>query len=229
MAYILHIDTSGNEGTVFLAADGIPVASEVNSNSRDHAASINLMTDKVLAQAGITLSQLDAVAVCGGPGSYTGLRIGLATAKGYCYAADKSLMLHSKLELLAWQAYTLLSENGKIGQYNGIAAALIARPGEYFYASYDPHFQVVDAPQHLVEEELTALYGRNNYNMYLTGEIALNFEEILKKHGLITYANNVLLQQAAWALYSFNKFNCQDFVSLQFSEPFYLKHVHIAK
>src|SRR6476661_7599128 len=126
MAYILHIDTSSNTGIAMLAKDGVPVSTRLHDNSREHAAVINGMVAEVLTEAGVVLNDIAAVAVCNGPGSYTGLRIGLATAKGYCYAAGKPLLLNNRLQLMIEEAK---AQSAGAGTY---VALIPARNGEYY-------------------------------------------------------------------------------------------------
>src|ERR1035437_1453422 len=102
MQYLLHIDTSTDTGVVALNCDGVILAYKVNEEARNHASTINIMIEKLLAGVKISLSDLDGIVVCAGPGSYTGLRIGLATAKGLCYALNVPLILDNKLTLLAY-------------------------------------------------------------------------------------------------------------------------------
>src|ERR1019366_2430074 len=105
MHYLLHIDTSTDTGAVAIGGDGNLLAYRANTETRNHATTINNMINDVLAEVKISLEDLSCIVVCAGPGSYTGLRIGLATAKGLCYALDKPLMLDNRLTLLAYQAY----------------------------------------------------------------------------------------------------------------------------
>jgi len=226
MAYILQIDTSGNEGRVILAADGVPVATEINSNSRDHAAAINSMTEKVLSAAGIGLEHIDAIAVCAGPGSYTGLRIGLATAKGFCYALDKPLLLQNKLTLLAWQAFNRLkNENNTV--YKRIISILTAREKEYFTATYDDNFNTVTNPVHVTENELLEEINKNSENIYVTGKID---PEVFKDNiYAVYYHEDEYIDAGLWAQYVFMSYKRHEFVVLSTSEPFYLKQVFINK
>ena len=226
MVYILQIDTSGNEGRVILAADGVPVATEINTNSRDHAAAINGMIEKVLATAGISLEQVDAFAVCAGPGSYTGLRIGLATAKGFCYALNKPLLLQNKLTLLAWQTYNRL-KNEDSTVYKRIISILTAREKEYFTATYDSNFNTDMEPVHVTENELLQEIIKNDENAYVTGKID---PEVLKSNIYpVYYHEDEYIDAGMWALYVFMSYKRHEFAVLSTSEPFYLKQVFINK
>src|SRR5882672_2766392 len=105
MEYLLHIDTSTDTGLLAIGCDGQLLAHSMIEESRNHAGTINNMINSLLADAHISFRQLSAVAVCAGPGSYPGLRIGLATAKVLCYALEKPLILDNKLTVLAHGAH----------------------------------------------------------------------------------------------------------------------------
>lgn len=105
MPLILAFETATKLCSVALARDGVVLAvREEESDRHAHAELLNVFIEQVMSEAGCALSQLDAVAVGIGPGSYTGLRIGLSAAKGLCYALDKPLIGLSTLGTLAQAA-----------------------------------------------------------------------------------------------------------------------------
>ncbi|MCK7558859.1 tRNA (adenosine(37)-N6)-threonylcarbamoyltransferase complex dimerization subunit type 1 TsaB [Chitinophaga sedimenti] len=148
MALILNIDTATSIGSVCLAKDGEVLHTIRNAEQRDHAARLPLFVREVLQTAGITSAQLDAIAVSAGPGSYTGLRVGAATAKGLCYAWKKPLIAIGTLELMA---------NGMInatGNKDALYCPMIdARRMEVFTAVYDASITPLLVPQALVLDE----------------------------------------------------------------------------
>ncbi len=101
MAYILLLETATRVCSVGLAFNGKLMALRESFEQRSHAELITVFIDEVMQEAGIQLSGLDAVAVSMGPGSYTGLRIGVSTAKGVCYALDKPLIAIDTLQAMA--------------------------------------------------------------------------------------------------------------------------------
>lgn len=221
MAYILHIDTSGETGLVALAHNGQLLSVIENTDTRNHAATLNINIEALLAQHNISLQGLDALCVCGGPGSYTGLRIGLATAKGFCYAMDKPLMMHNKLLLLAVNHMkSNLAEN--------IVSILPARDKEYFAAVYNRELNIIKEPQHLHQADLEAFTAELQANFLCAGyrdeAIKLAFDNKISG-----YSDTTTPDMAAWAQYSFQQFICNDFVNPANSEPFYLKQVYTHK
>jgi len=221
MKYLLHIDTSTDIGTVAIGGDGELVAQRVNHESRNHASTLNIMVDEVLEEANITLDQLSGIVVCAGPGSYTGLRIGMATAKGYCYALDKPLLLDNRLTLLAYRAYT---------QHQGFeyyAVMIKARESEYFICIYNKSFVCTMEPQHILEADLNGIFEKIE-NIYITTDAPESVIYDLKvNNSTIDYS--ILIDVTSWLFYGFDRYKCNDIVNLATAEPFYLKQVYTHK
>src|SRR5436305_1127073 len=104
MSLILSIDTATALGSVALAREGNLLAVKTSDQQKDHAAWAHVAIRELVEQTGYTLHHLDAVAVVAGPGSYTGLRVGMATAKGICYAAGIPLITLNTLYIMAFAA-----------------------------------------------------------------------------------------------------------------------------
>ena len=218
MKYLLHIDTATDTGIVAISADGILIASRINAETRNHAGTINNMINAVLDEAKITLQVIDAIVVCAGPGSYTGLRIGLATAKGLCYSLNKPLLLDNRLTLLAYQHYI---QGPDIPQT--YISLLIAREKEYFISIYDKNFSCTLQPQHIIEKQLKNFIEGENI------QIITNASEAVINDLNISYLkinNNININIASWLLYAFEQYNRNNIVNLSTAEPFYLKQVY---
>jgi tRNA threonylcarbamoyladenosine biosynthesis protein TsaB len=219
MDYLLFIDTSTDAATVCIAADSNVVASRTSEESRNHAATINNMVADTLNDAGILLENISAFVVCAGPGSYTGLRIGMATAKGYCYALDKPLIADNRLTLLAYQAHR--QHPGK-SQYISL---LKAREKEYFIAIYDEGFNCTLEPQHISEEQLSLIVKKDNSTIITDVAEVANSLEMKNLH----VEKSVKLDLESWSFYAFGQLNCNGGVNLSVAEPFYLKQVYTHK
>ena len=223
MAYILHIDTSGDAGLVALCKDGIVLGSLSNTDTRNHAAVINTYIAQLLQDAGITMQQLDAVAVCGGPGSYTGLRIGLAAAKGLCYVLDKPLLMHDRLLLM------LLGHYYKhLQAYEFYTAILNAREKEYYLASYNNNLEIIIPPSHVFEADLEEIRTQHNSKSLLAGNIEDNIHNIFSQID-VDFAAQHDIDISAWAQYAFQQSNTNNTVNLAAATPFYLKQVYTHK
>lgn len=222
MEYLLHIDTSSDTATVMVSGDGKPVATATTDDNRNFAALINNMVDETLQKAGTRLDDIKGVVVCAGPGSYTGLRIGMATAKGYCYALNVPLILHNKLDLLAWNAC-----NDKKTAYNFYGAVLYAREREYFAALYDNNLNAVLSPMHVTEEELMDLLAGKDSLYIITDAKADIFNQLNNK--TIEVSNNINVNSNYWAALGYEDLKCNRIVNLSTAEPFYLKQVYTHK
>jgi tRNA threonylcarbamoyladenosine biosynthesis protein TsaB len=110
MALILNIDTAMQRGGVCLSKDGVVVAVAENTEQKEHASWLHPAVKQVMEQAGCRLQDLQAVAVTAGPGSYTGLRVGMAAAKGFCFALNIPFIAEDTLKVMAFAAREQLPE-----------------------------------------------------------------------------------------------------------------------
>ncbi|MEP7258055.1 MAG: tRNA (adenosine(37)-N6)-threonylcarbamoyltransferase complex dimerization subunit type 1 TsaB, partial [Flavitalea sp.] len=102
MALIIAIDTAVDTAGVCLSADSQALGFLENERQKDHASWIHTAIRTLMNEAGFSMSKLNAVAVTAGPGSYTGLRVGMATAKGLCYALNIPLITENTLKVMAY-------------------------------------------------------------------------------------------------------------------------------
>jgi tRNA threonylcarbamoyladenosine biosynthesis protein TsaB len=107
MSLILSIDTSTKVCSVALHKDGKLLSINELYTEKSHSGMLTTLCENVVKHVGFTLQDLDAIAVAKGPGSYTGLRIGVSTAKGFCFALDKPLIAVNTLEAMAYQVKDL--------------------------------------------------------------------------------------------------------------------------
>lgn len=212
MTHILHIDTSGGTGLVMIARDGQPVKILYNQTERDHAGSINTMIGTVLAETGLSLTDINAIAICSGPGSYTGLRIGMATAKGLAYALNLPIIAHNKLELL-----TDLREIDEPKQY---MVVLPARDGEYFVLSRADEL----TPVHMTTEDVNKLILTTD-DINLFGYVGTD----IKLSTATDYIANDAVIPDLWAILGFNDYLRNKFKNIASLEPMYIKEVFIHK
>jgi len=103
MALILNIETSTEVCSVALACDSTVINFRENIEGQNHAKLLAVYVNEVLEESQISMEQIDSVAVSGGPGSYTGLRIGVSLAKGICYASNLPMIAITSLEAMANQ------------------------------------------------------------------------------------------------------------------------------
>ena len=218
MVHILHIDTSGDVGSIAIARDGQVLQVRTNIDTHNQAASVNIMIDEVLHDASITMPDISGISVCAGPGSYTGLRIGMATAKGLCYVLDKPLFLDNKLTLMADAQY-----HKHLSEYDFYVSILAARDKEYFISSHDNKFDPVIAPVHVFEDDLAALNTWNG-KVLVAGNIKESILNQLINNNLKIISTDTI-DLNSWALYALDRYKCNGNVNLSNAEPFYLKQV----
>lgn len=221
MDYLLHIDTSTDIGTVAIGRDGVLAAQRINTESRNHASALNIMINDVLAEAKIDMQQLSGIVVCSGPGSYTGLRIGMATAKGLCYVLDKPLLLNDRLTLLAYQKYKA------INKYDYYISLITAREKEYFITIYNKDFVCEVPPQHIFETQLSELL-RDKENQYIITDLP-ELPDYCPKVNIVTLDNNINIDVNDWISHAHQNFLCNNIVNLSQAEPLYLKQVYTHK
>jgi tRNA threonylcarbamoyladenosine biosynthesis protein TsaB len=222
MQYLLHIDTSGDIPAIVLSCDGNLIDSFVPDSVKNHAAVVNVGVHQLLEKNGLKLADIDAFAVCGGPGSYTGLRIGLAAAKGFCYALQKPLLLDNRLDLIGYQLVGQYPDN-----YISYFTVLKAREREYFAAVYDKDFNTLVAPQHWFEDDLIDLFCR--FENGIAAVSSLQEVPFLSGMNQFHAIENTNINFTSWSKYAYEKFTINDFVNIFSAEPFYLKQVFTHK
>jgi tRNA threonylcarbamoyladenosine biosynthesis protein TsaB len=128
---ILLIDTSQETGTTALCNGAEALFSEENKIAKEHASWLHLAIGRILSEAKITVRDLEAIAVVSGPGSYTGLRVGMAAAKGFCYALKIPLITQNSLRVMAESMIPFAQEKQAL-----ICPMIDARRDEVFTALY---------------------------------------------------------------------------------------------
>lgn len=213
MSYILHINTALENAYVALSNDSEVLASESSATQKEHGSFLQPAIKSIMQNASLGLRDLDAVSVVNGPGSYTGLRVGLAAAKGICYALNKPLICLSTLE---WLAHPFLNNMTDI-----ICPLIDARRMEVFTAMYNASLKPVMPPQAMIIDEhsfpeletskiLFTGNGRNKLPVRISGHPNAIFPT--READLSDQAN------MAYLLYG-----VQNFSNLAYTAPFYLK------
>ena len=214
MAVILCIETATTNCSVAIAVDGKIIALEEDNNHQySHAEKLHLFIDEVLAKSGTLKSSLQAIAVSKGPGSYTGLRIGVSAAKGLCFAMDIPLISIPTLEALAHQA---VIENGLI------IPMLDARRLEVYAA-------VFSSENDQIRETKAEVLDKNSYYDYLKiNNVCFIGDGVEKFKALCKHKNAIFMeaklpsakQMGALAEIKYRK---NDFEDVAYFEPYYLK------
>ena len=194
------------------------VCKEIAEQNFSHAEKLHLFIAEVLSENNLKFSDLKAVAVSQGPGSYTGLRIGVSSAKGFCYALNIPLIAVDTLQLLAKQ----------IQIEKGIILPMIdARRMEVFTAFYDKNFnQIRNVQAEIIDENS---YAEIDEILHLVGDGTEKFKTTLTNDKFVFHSNVIYPSAKEMSALSYEKFQNQDFVDVAYFEPFYLKDFLIIK
>ena len=219
MEYILNIETATKNCSVALAKDGKTiVCKEIAEEGYSHAERLHVFIEEIIKEAGITLNDLSAIAVSQGPGSYTGLRIGVSAAKGLCYALDIPLIAVDTLQALASQ----------VAISNGLIIPMIdARRMEVYSAVFAPN---LERKREVLAEIITENSFENlQETLYFVGDCAEKCKSVLTKENYIFLDEIVYPSAKEMSLISFEKFKKSDTVDVAYFEPLYVKDFMITR
>lgn len=186
---------------------------ELNNGNYSHAEVLHTFIKEVVNEARITLADLSAVAVSKGPGSYTGLRIGVSAAKGLSFALNIPLISINTLESLA---HCLAIESGKI------VSMLDARRMEVYSTVFDTDFnQVRDIKAEIIEENSFSEYLENE-PIYFVGDGAAKCKDVIS-HANAIFVDDKFPSATEMCSLSYDKYKKNDIEDVAYFEPFYLK------
>ena len=213
MAYILNIETSTTNCSVSLFND-LELIDCIEENTQDysHSKSLHVFIDSVLKKSKIKPKDLSAISVSKGPGSYTGLRIGVASAKGLCFALD--------IPLISIETLEILSQN--ISNKGIVIPCLDARRMEVYSAVFNnKNDRIRDTMAEILTENSFKEYLSTD-EVYFIGNANKKIREIITNKNA-SFIDNVLPSSRQMGVLSFKKFNENQHEDLNNFEPFYLK------
>ncbi|GAB4377844.1 MAG: tRNA (adenosine(37)-N6)-threonylcarbamoyltransferase complex dimerization subunit type 1 TsaB [Salibacteraceae bacterium] len=220
MGLILNIESATTNCSASLAEDGVLIATKQIDDGYRHAEQLAPFVHEVLHTGGAKASQLDAVAVSAGPGSYTGLRIGVALAKGICYAQKLPLIAISTLRLMC--ASPLVREAAAKYTKVVLCPMLDARRMEVYKALYDIHLNELSAPEPHVLGPNSLMEEAAADTVLIFGPGAHKFNA-LNNNERIVYVDGVKPDAALMPALSEPAWQQQNFENLAYFEPAYLK------
>ncbi|MCD8072478.1 MAG: tRNA (adenosine(37)-N6)-threonylcarbamoyltransferase complex dimerization subunit type 1 TsaB [Alistipes sp.] len=219
MVYILGIETGTDICSVSLSKEGEAPAVMDSGAGNDHARTLAVLIEQILKEAGISPSGLSAVAVSSGPGSYTGLRIGVSTAKGLCYGAGIPLIAVGSLYSLAAVA---VAQAGPFEAGTVLCPMIDARRMEVYARLYDGGLNPLsDTGAHIIDRESFGDAISRAGKFVIFGNGAAKCREVLagpKVEYIDVRPSGAGLVRAAWEKYRAGKFK-----DAAYFEPFYLK------
>lgn len=213
MSFILNIETATKNCSVSIAKDGQTIiCSELADEGYSHAEKLHVFIEEVIAKAGISAQELVAVAVSQGPGSYTGLRIGVSAAKGLCYALNIPLIAVDTMQTLASQAGVA---DGKI------IPMLDARRMEVYSAIFNSDLTIERGIKAEIIDENS--FQEYTDKLYFVGDCADKCKTVLTKDNFVFLENIKYPSAQAMSKISFDKYQKSDIVDVAYFEPYYLK------
>ncbi|MET0945020.1 MAG: tRNA (adenosine(37)-N6)-threonylcarbamoyltransferase complex dimerization subunit type 1 TsaB [Flavobacterium sp.] len=218
MSFILNIETATKNCSVAIAKNGQTIlCREIAEEGYSHAEKLHVFIEEAIAEAGITVQDLAAIAVSQGPGSYTGLRIGVSAAKGLCFALNIPLIAVDTLQTLASQAKVT---GGKI------IPMLDARRMEVYSEIFNANLEV---EREILAEVITedSFTGYTDV-LYFVGDCADKCRSVLTKDNFVFLEDIKYPSAAAMSKISFGKYQKSDTVDVAYFEPYYLKDFMMA-
>ncbi len=219
VATILNIETSTRVCSVSLSVDGRTVSIKESFVKNSHAENVTVFSENVLKEAGLEWNELNAVAVSKGPGSYTGLRIGVSTAKGFCYALDKPLIAISTLQAMA---AGMVDQTESPDDYL-FCPMIDARRMEVYAAVFDADLNVIKKTEAVIVDENSFADLLHSNKMIFGGDGAEKCKAVLNHQKNAAFYDDFFPSSAYMTQLAEQKYIRQEFEDVAYFEPFYLK------
>ena len=214
MSKILGIETSTKICSVAVSDGNKLLALKEEGGEYSHSEKLTVFIQEVLKKAALELENIDAVAVSKGPGSYTGLRIGVSVAKGLCYALNKPLIAVDTLQAMAL---------GEINKADLCAPMIDARRMEVYTALYDNNNETVQPVSAKIIDDSSFSEELTNKKVVFFGDGADKCKEILVRNPNAIFSDGGLPSAQYINQIAFEKFNKNQFENVAYFEPYYLK------
>ncbi|MBI9066424.1 MAG: tRNA (adenosine(37)-N6)-threonylcarbamoyltransferase complex dimerization subunit type 1 TsaB [Salinivirgaceae bacterium] len=217
MALILNIETSTSVCSAAIAKDGKILAERESFDDRSHGTLLTVFIEELLNECKLTANELDAISVSEGPGSYTGLRIGVSVAKGICYATQKPLIAINTLQAMALMA------RDKVKTTELIYCPMIdARRMEVYSAMFDSNMKEIRKTMAEVIDENSFASDLLNTKIAFFGDGALKCKGLVNSENAI-FLNDIYPSAKFMAFLAETAYKNNTFKDVAYFEPFYLK------
>lgn len=217
MAFLLHIESTSTVCSIAISENETLIAIKEVNDGFSHAENLHFFIQDVLKQSGLNINQLGAISISSGPGSYTGLRIGFASAKGLAYALKIPLI---KVDTLKSLSKSVIDSVKRDAYY---CPLIDARRMEVYYALHTNDLTELQKPNNLV-------ITQESINIFVLDKAIYFFGDGLEKSKLalntlkeIYFVENIMPSAKHLIPLAYQKFNENDFEDLAYAEPFYLK------
>ncbi len=215
LGIILNIETATKNCSVSISKENEIIAlRELNEGRFSHAEKLHSFILETVREAGVAMQDLNAIAISKGPGSYTGLRIGVSAAKGLCYALDKPLISVSTLESMA---HAVSLKKGEL-----VVPMLDARRMEVYSAVFDAHYKQVRSIQAEIIDDNSFSEELSKGLVYFAGDGAEKCQVHIEHENAI-FVKDIYPSAREMAHLSNDKYQAGDFEDVAYFEPFYLK------
>ncbi len=221
MALLLHIDTATENASICLSLHNKIIALEESFEQKNHACFIQPAIQKIFKENSYLLTDIDAIAVSAGPGSYTGLRVGLSTAKGLCYALDKPLLMVDTLLIMAAAARDEMKSKNLFKSNMIFCPMIDARRMEVFTGIYDEYLNTITPPHALIFSEDFNNDTYNNNIPVISGSGAIKAKNYIKNKNVCMSA--AIHNACTMVPFSLHAYNNKIYCDLAYSEPTYVK------
>ena len=223
MPVILSIETATNVCSVALSGDGKLLSLRESTLKNAHSSVLTKFIEEVFQTAGLNPHEVDAIAVSEGPGSYTGLRIGIATAKGLCYALDKPLIAVSTLKAMALGMLHLQFPTPNSQLPTHFCPMIDARRMEVFTAVYNSNLGEVYEPSAEIITESSFSELLKDHNIVFAGDGAGKCKTFFRNNKNAYFYDDFMVSAKYLIQLAENKFRQNDFDDPAYFEPKYLK------
>jgi tRNA threonylcarbamoyladenosine biosynthesis protein TsaB len=218
MSLILNIDTAVGKASICLSGDGDPLGLVVQDKPKEQAAWLHTSIVTLLSKNNLTPGDLNAIAVSIGPGSYTGLRVGLAAAKGLCYALQIPLIAIGTLKVMALAAKTQATDL--------ICPLIDARRMEVFTAVYDSSLREKISPQAMIIDEKSFSSVLKDHSVLFCGNGSTKLQSLV--NNMNAQFSKSFSDATHLGMLSAASFRNQEFADLAYTGPLYIKEFYSA-
>lgn len=222
MALILHIDTALQQANVGIADDGILLVSMQNEDQHNHASFVQPAIQEVLRQSNISVNRIDAVGVTAGPGSYTGLRVAMASAKGLCYALNKPLLFVNTLEVMTAAAIE------RFPAFDFYCPMIDARRNEVYTSLYTSLLEIAMPVTALTLEKTSFEKELSKATVLYFGNGSIKCKNTIEQH-VNAFFEDIHYSGAHIAQCLLKSFKHNEFQNLAYAEPLYVKDFYLGK
>lgn len=217
MPYILHIESTSTVCSLAISENETLIAIKEVNDGFSHAENLHLFIQDVLKQSGLNINQLNAISISSGPGSYTGLRIGFASAKGLAYALKIPLIKVDTLKSLSKSVIDLVKKDAYY------CPLIDARRMEVYYALHANDLIERQKPNNLVITKESISIFELEKPIYFFGDGLEKSKQLLSTLNDFYFIENIMPSAKHLIPFAYEKFIENDFEDLAYAEPFYLK------